>query len=38
MTLTRKIGEELMSKGTYAFFDGVITYPEANALIGRRNS
>jgi len=38
MTLTRKIGEELMSKGTYEFLDGVITYPEANALIGRRNS
>jgi 2-methylisocitrate lyase-like PEP mutase family enzyme len=38
MTLTRKIGEELMSKGTYDFLDGVITYPEANALMGKRGS
>ena len=38
MTLTRKIGEELMSKGTYEFLNGAITYPEANALMGRRNS
>lgn len=38
MTLTRKIGEELLSKGTYGFLDGVITYPEANALMGKRGS
>ena len=38
MTLTRKIGEELMSKGTYGFLDGVITYPEANALMAKRGS
>jgi hypothetical protein len=38
MTLTRKIGEELMSKGTYEFLDGVITYPDANALMRRRDS
>jgi 2-methylisocitrate lyase-like PEP mutase family enzyme len=38
MTLTRKIGEELMSKGTYEFLDGVITYPDANALMGKRGS
>jgi hypothetical protein len=38
MTLARKIGEELMSKGTYEFLNGAITYPEANALIGKRGS
>jgi 2-methylisocitrate lyase-like PEP mutase family enzyme len=38
MTLTRKIGEELMSKGTYEFLNGAITYPEANALMGKRGS
>jgi 2-methylisocitrate lyase-like PEP mutase family enzyme len=38
MTLTRKIGEELMSKGTYDFLDGIITYPEANTLMGKRGS
>jgi 2-methylisocitrate lyase-like PEP mutase family enzyme len=33
MTLTRKIGEELATTGTYGYLDGAMTYPEANALM-----
>ena len=33
MSLTRRIGQELIDDGTFTFLDGAMTYPEANALM-----
>lgn len=36
LTLARKIAQELLGAGTYAFMTGAITYPEANSMMKRR--
>jgi 2-methylisocitrate lyase-like PEP mutase family enzyme len=36
MTVVRRVGEELLGRGTYGFLEGAITYPEMNALMGKR--